>query len=122
MIPKVPRKLFVSMRREQGLTLVEILVVVVMIGIIAAIAVPLFIGVIEKAEEDVCGVNVMHVERGYERWLVLEDVEHSELVFSQYVVENEVGGCEGCEGEDDGGGAVSVFLGWIEWGRGRENG
>ena len=50
---------------SKGITLLELLVVIVVLGIIAAIAVPSVLGVIAKTEEDVCEVNRDEVELNY---------------------------------------------------------
>jgi Tfp pilus assembly protein PilE len=59
--------------------------VVVILGILAGIAVPSVIGVIEKSKKDVCDVNVLQLERMYETYLDLESIEHSDVVFVQYL-------------------------------------
>ncbi|MGB4303244.1 MAG: prepilin-type N-terminal cleavage/methylation domain-containing protein, partial [Syntrophomonadaceae bacterium] len=45
-------------RNQKGFTLVELMVVVVIIGILVAIAVPVYRGVQTKAAENACAANV----------------------------------------------------------------
>lgn len=59
--------------------------VLTILGILMAIAVPFLLDVIEKAERDVCRVNVLQLERLYERYLVLEGIEQTDVVFDQYL-------------------------------------
>jgi prepilin-type N-terminal cleavage/methylation domain-containing protein len=72
-------------KRNNGFTLVEMIVVMSIIGILGAIAVPSFIGYTEKAKEEVCRVNCLQVERMYEGYLMLENNEHSDEIFNQYM-------------------------------------
>jgi len=73
---------------NRGLTLVELLAVIVILGIIAAIAVPSVIHLLEKSKEDVCLANLTELKRQYELKLELESIEHTDLVFKKYLLEN----------------------------------
>ncbi|WP_227938625.1 prepilin-type N-terminal cleavage/methylation domain-containing protein [Alkalihalobacillus deserti] len=82
---------------DKGLTLIEVLLVVLILGILAAIVVPTFFGLVEKAEQDVCDVNVIQLERMYESYLVLENIDHSDVVFTQYLLDYGENICDDCD-------------------------
>jgi len=48
--------------KEQGFTLVEVMIVLVIIGIIAAIAVPSLMGFTDRAKEQACEANIKALE------------------------------------------------------------
>jgi hypothetical protein len=62
-----------------------VVAVVAILGILAGIAVPSVIGLIEEARKGVCDANVLQLERVYEGYLALESIVHSEVVFEQYL-------------------------------------
>jgi prepilin-type N-terminal cleavage/methylation domain-containing protein len=51
---------------DDGLTLVEVLLVLVIITIIISIAVPIYMGTMQKIKEEVCKESRLRVERMYE--------------------------------------------------------
>lgn len=73
---------------NKGLTLVEVLVVIIILGIIAGIALPVYMGRVEKTIADVCEFNRHEVKRQYKDGLVLDANEHSEILFKQYMDEH----------------------------------
>jgi prepilin-type N-terminal cleavage/methylation domain-containing protein len=94
-------------RNQRGLTLVELLAVIVILGIVFSIAVISLAGTKEKVEEDVCDANRMELENQYGRNLLLEDVEHSYVVFTSFLTEF---GSEVCPV----GGVVSYYDGHVD--------
>ncbi|MCA1031307.1 prepilin-type N-terminal cleavage/methylation domain-containing protein [Bacillus timonensis] len=70
---------------EDGFTLVEVLGVLVVAGILVGIAVPSVLGLIEKTRRDVCDLNRIELEKGYESFLEREEIESSEATFIQFI-------------------------------------
>lgn len=75
-------------RKNDGLTLVEVLAVVIILGILAAIAVPSVLGHMKKTEAEVCDVNSSELGKRYQRELVLESKDHSDVIFSSFLIEH----------------------------------
>lgn len=74
-------------KNTKGFTLIELIVVMAIIAILASIAVPTYFGYIKKAKEKVCRVNCVQVERMYEMYLETESIEHSDIVFEEFLKE-----------------------------------
>ncbi|WP_191560016.1 type II secretion system protein [Metabacillus idriensis] len=73
--------------KNREFTLLEVIVIFTILGILTGIAVLLVIGLKEKAEQDVCYVNRIEVERMYETYLSVENIYHTEGVSVQYLNE-----------------------------------
>jgi prepilin-type N-terminal cleavage/methylation domain-containing protein len=73
-------------KKSDGFTLVELIVVIAILGIIAAIAVPRLTGFKSMAEETVCAANRKTVERMYSAFLLEND--HEDSMFNQFLIEN----------------------------------
>jgi prepilin-type N-terminal cleavage/methylation domain-containing protein len=66
--PKGDMKLMLSNRRRAGFTLVEILIVVAIIGIILAVALPAFMKSRTQARKQVCIENLAQIESAKQQW------------------------------------------------------
>jgi len=71
----------------KGVTLVELLAVLVILGIVALIAVPSVVGSIEKAKEEVCRANRLEMSKSYNMQLQSEGMRHSEITFNTFLLE-----------------------------------
>lgn len=72
---------------NNGFALIELLLVIAMLGILSAVAIPSFLGYIERAKQQVCHANTINIERMYYTHLFMENIEHTEVVFTQYLQE-----------------------------------
>ena len=63
-----------SSRRLTGFTLTEIMIVVAIIGIIIAIAVPGFIRARERARQTACQENLIRIDQAIQQYIIEENV------------------------------------------------
>ena len=56
--------------KRKGFTLVEIMIVVAIIGLLAAIAIPNFIKAREKAEQNACIANLKQIQGAIQVWAI----------------------------------------------------
>ena len=56
--------------RSKGFTLVEIMIVVAIIGLLAAIAIPNFVRAREKAQTEACIANLKQIEGAIQIWAI----------------------------------------------------
>lgn len=76
---KIGRNLYVK-----GFSLVELMVVISVIAILTAIAVPLFSSFTDKTKKVVCDANCLQLKKMYEVWLISEGREHTKELFFNY--------------------------------------
>ena len=61
-------------RNQKGFTLIELMIVVAIIGILAAVAIPAFLKFIRKSKTSEAGINIKSIGDGAISWF---DAEHS---------------------------------------------
>jgi prepilin-type N-terminal cleavage/methylation domain-containing protein len=72
-------------KHNQGLTLIELLAVIVILGIISSIAFVTYQARIQKARIEVCETNRIYLEKAYDRYLFYEHAEHSNDIFTVFL-------------------------------------
>ena len=64
-------------KNEKGFTLVELMVVVVIIGILVAIAIPIYASIQERAERQACHANLRTIDGMLSQWRMMTDAERT---------------------------------------------
>ena len=60
---------------KKGFTLIEIMIVVAIIALLAAIAIPNFVKYRNRARIGACGANLIQIARAYEGYMMENDVQ-----------------------------------------------
>jgi len=55
--------------------------VIAILAILVAVAIPTFIGYTEREKGQVCNTNCLQLEKMYEGYLILEEIDHTEGSF-----------------------------------------
>ncbi|WP_080843895.1 prepilin-type N-terminal cleavage/methylation domain-containing protein [Cytobacillus gottheilii] len=76
-------------KNKKGLTLIELIVVTAILLIIAAIAIPSIVNIKSNAKRDVFLVNQEELEKKYEAHLALHEVGHSDVLFADFLHDND---------------------------------
>ncbi|MGI6085214.1 MAG: prepilin-type N-terminal cleavage/methylation domain-containing protein [Acetivibrionales bacterium] len=82
------------MKSKKGFTLVELMVVVVIIGILVAIAIPVFNSIQDKAEESTCHANLRTIDGMKSQWQMMTAAERP-ASFADMFQDGEVPTCPG---------------------------
>lgn len=77
----------------KGFYIVELLLVLMIVGILVSIALPNYIGRVEKIERDLCEINRHGVLKQYEMDLVLDRLDHTDFLIKEFMDKNGLTGC-----------------------------
>ena len=73
------------MKKRSGFTLVEIMIVVAIIGLLAAIAIPSFMKARTTSQQNACINNLRQIESGKEQWALAAQVAQGAAVVTTAV-------------------------------------
>lgn len=62
---------------KKGFSLVELMIVVVIMGILVAVAIPLYNAVTDNAEAKSCGSNQRIIRGAFANWVLMDDVNNT---------------------------------------------
>ncbi|MBL7072118.1 MAG: prepilin-type N-terminal cleavage/methylation domain-containing protein [Candidatus Omnitrophica bacterium] len=75
-------------RRKKGFTLVEIMIVVAIIGLLAAIAIPNFVKARDTAQKNACIANLKQIQGATQVWAIDANKSGSDTVLMNDLVPN----------------------------------
>lgn len=86
---------------KKGFTLIEIIVVLTILAILAAVAIPTYLGYVDKTRESICENNIGILNRVAQAALLsdpalADKVKTDPLYFMQYVEDNNLASCVDC--------------------------
>ncbi|MFA6321027.1 MAG: prepilin-type N-terminal cleavage/methylation domain-containing protein [Candidatus Omnitrophota bacterium] len=84
--------------RTKGFTLVEIMIVVAIIGLLAAIAIPNFVKARQKAQQEACIANLRQIEGATQVWAVDTGASDTATVTMNDLVPNYIRNTPNCPG------------------------
>lgn len=85
-----------KMKRKQGFTLIEIMIVVLIIGMLAAIAIPSFMKARENSRTNACINNLRQIDAAKEQWAMVENKADTDAIVESEVNEYIKAGAPDC--------------------------
>ena len=86
------------MLRRKGFTLVEIMIVVAIIGLLAAIAIPNFIKARQTAEKQACIANLKQIQGGIQVWALDSNKTSTDAPATSDITPNYIKSWPKCKG------------------------
>lgn len=68
-------------KNKKGFSLVELMIVVVIMGILIAVAIPLYNGIVEKSRQNVCQSNQRTVRSCFAEWILMDGSNNASTLF-----------------------------------------
>lgn len=78
-------------RKDEGFTLVELMVVVLIIGILVAVAIPVFNSASESARRRACSANLRTLDGAVQQWVAADEANSAATLDSLATAQTAVG-------------------------------